>query len=54
MKDKSPVNPINQNTDQVGINPYSPDQFKKPEKIKNEESEFESFANQNDLPFKVI
>ena len=37
MKDKSPVNPINQNTDQVGINPYSPDQFKKPEKIKNEE-----------------
>ena len=26
----------------------------KPEKIKNEESEFESFANQNDLPFKVI
>ena len=26
----------------------------KPEKVDNEESEFESFANQNDLPFKVI
>ena len=37
MKDKSPVNPINQNIDQVDLSPYSPDQFKKPEKIKNEE-----------------